>query len=82
MGHDDIPVGLRDVFAMNQSDSFSPVGDCKYAKAIPHRSNLDHGSIQSLFRAETDYSRLPGLNHNRIFKSLGRFDSRPVHGWF
>ncbi|KAL6971382.1 Nucleoside hydrolase 3 [Sarracenia purpurea var. burkii] len=37
MGRDDIPVGLGDVFAMNQSDSiFSAVGDCKYAKAIPH----------------------------------------------
>ncbi|XP_059632623.1 nucleoside hydrolase 3-like [Cornus florida] len=37
MGRDDIPVGLGDVFPMNQSDSlFSAVGDCKYTKAIPH----------------------------------------------
>ncbi|KAK7412611.1 hypothetical protein VNO78_04107 [Psophocarpus tetragonolobus] len=36
MGRDDIPVGLGDVFAMNQSNpTFPIVGDCKYAKAIP-----------------------------------------------
>ncbi|KAL0735550.1 hypothetical protein Bca4012_011760 [Brassica carinata] len=36
MGRDDIPVGLGDMFALNQSDPiFPPVGDCKYVKAVP-----------------------------------------------
>ncbi|KAK4372511.1 hypothetical protein RND71_007895 [Anisodus tanguticus] len=36
MGRDDIPVGLGDVFAMNQSDPvFYAIGDCKYNKVIP-----------------------------------------------
>ncbi|XP_059311939.1 nucleoside hydrolase 3-like isoform X1 [Lycium ferocissimum] len=36
MGRDDIPVGLGDGFAMNQSDTaFSGVGDCSYSKVIP-----------------------------------------------
>lgn len=36
MGRDDIPVGLGDLFALNQSDPiFPPVGDCKYVKVIP-----------------------------------------------
>jgi hypothetical protein len=39
MGRDDIPVGLGDVFAVNQTDPILPVlGDCKYVKAIPHGS--------------------------------------------
>ncbi|MBA0664757.1 hypothetical protein Goklo_004710 [Gossypium klotzschianum] len=51
MGWDDIPVGLGDVFAMNQSDNvFPPVGDCKYAKAIPHGSErfLDSDTLYGL----------------------------------
>lgn len=36
MGRDDIPVGMGDLLALNQSDPiFPPVGDCKYVKAIP-----------------------------------------------
>ncbi|TYI66937.1 hypothetical protein E1A91_D09G262100v1 [Gossypium mustelinum] len=53
MGRDDIPVGLGDVFAMNQSDIvFPPVGDCKYAKAIPHGSGgfLDSDTLYGLAR--------------------------------
>ncbi|GMY27604.1 pyrimidine-specific ribonucleoside hydrolase riha [Fagus crenata] len=53
MGRDDIPVGLGDVFAMNQSDpSFSAVGDCKYIKAIPHGSGglIDSDTLYGLAR--------------------------------
>ncbi|XAR57150.1 hypothetical protein NMG60_11025188 [Bertholletia excelsa] len=53
MGRDDIPVGLGDMFAMNQSDSVnSAVGDCKYAKAIPHGSGgfLDSDTLFGLAR--------------------------------
>ncbi|XP_029130329.1 uncharacterized protein LOC109795124 isoform X2 [Cajanus cajan] len=53
MGRDDIPVGLGDVFAMNQSDPiFSLVGDCKYAKAIPHGNGglLDSDTLYGLAR--------------------------------
>lgn len=53
MGRDDIPVGLGDVFAMNQSDStFSAVGDCKYAKAIPQGSGgfLDSDTLYGFAR--------------------------------
>ncbi|PSS33926.1 Pyrimidine-specific ribonucleoside hydrolase [Actinidia chinensis var. chinensis] len=53
MGRDDIPVGLGDVFGMNQSDSvFSGVGDCKYLKAIPHGSGglLDSDTLYGLAR--------------------------------
>lgn len=36
MGRDDIPVGLGEFFALNQTYSFfSAVGDCKYSRAIP-----------------------------------------------
>ncbi|KAK2995551.1 hypothetical protein RJ640_014948 [Escallonia rubra] len=53
MGRDDILVGLGDAFAMNQSDLlFSSVGDCKYAKAIPHGSGgfLDSDTLYGLAR--------------------------------
>ncbi|XP_048497323.1 nucleoside hydrolase 3 [Beta vulgaris subsp. vulgaris] len=53
MGRDDIQVGLGDVFAKNQSDSFfSAVGDCKYVKAIPHGSGgfLDSDTLYGLAR--------------------------------
>ncbi|KAK8984112.1 hypothetical protein V6N11_029440 [Hibiscus sabdariffa] len=53
MGRDDIPVGLGDVFAMNQSDKvFPPVGNCKYAKAIPQGSGgfLDSDTLYGLAR--------------------------------
>ncbi|XP_047339236.1 uncharacterized protein LOC124942727 [Impatiens glandulifera] len=51
MGRDDIPVGLGDVFGMNQSDPlFSAVGDCKYSQAIPHGSGgfLDSDTLYGL----------------------------------
>ncbi|KAL2339099.1 hypothetical protein Fmac_013545 [Flemingia macrophylla] len=53
MGRDDIPVGLGDVFATNQSDPiFSAVGECKYVKAIPHGSGglLDSDTLYGLAR--------------------------------
>nr|POE48166.1 pyrimidine-specific ribonucleoside hydrolase riha [Quercus suber] len=53
MGCDDIPVGLGDIFAMNQSDSIlSSVGDCKYIKAIPRGSGglIDSDTLYSLAR--------------------------------
>lgn len=53
MGRDDIPVGLGDVFAMNQSfPDVSGVGDCKYAKAIPQGSGgfLDSDTLYGLAR--------------------------------
>ncbi|KAG8658763.1 hypothetical protein MANES_03G189100v8 [Manihot esculenta] len=53
MGRDDIPVGLGDVFAVNQSDPiFSAVGDCRYVKAIPHGSGgfLDSDTLYGLAR--------------------------------
>lgn len=53
MGRDDIPVGLGDVFPLNQSDPvFSAVGDCKYVKAIPYGSGgfLDSDTLYGLAR--------------------------------
>ncbi|CAK7332913.1 unnamed protein product [Dovyalis caffra] len=53
MGRDDIPVGLGDVFAINQSDPiFSAVGGCKYLKAIPQGSGglLDSDTLYGLAR--------------------------------
>ncbi|GLT42030.1 hypothetical protein SLA2020_160540 [Shorea laevis] len=53
MGRDDIPVGLGDVYALNQTDPyFSGVGDCKYAKAIPHGCGgfLDSDTLFGLAR--------------------------------
>ncbi|KAF9678090.1 hypothetical protein SADUNF_Sadunf08G0175700 [Salix dunnii] len=53
MGRDDIPVGLGDVFAMNQSDPiFSAVGDCKYLKVISQGSGglLDSDTLYGLSR--------------------------------
>ncbi|WMV10339.1 hypothetical protein MTR67_003724 [Solanum verrucosum] len=54
MGRDDIPVGLGDVFAMNQSDPVSSVvGDCKYNKVIPQGSGgfLDSDTLYGLSRS-------------------------------
>ncbi|XP_004508326.1 nucleoside hydrolase 3-like [Cicer arietinum] len=53
MGRDDIPVGLGDVFATNQTDPiFGAVGNCKYVKAIPHGSGgyLDSDTLYGLAR--------------------------------
>ncbi|KAA8548540.1 hypothetical protein F0562_000193 [Nyssa sinensis] len=53
MRRDDIPVGLGDVFPVNQSDTlFSAVGDCKYTKAIPHGSGglLDSDTLYGFAR--------------------------------
>ncbi|XP_057430977.1 nucleoside hydrolase 3-like isoform X2 [Lotus japonicus] len=53
MGRDDIPVGLGDIFAMNQFDPIFPaVGDCKYAKAIPHGNGgfMDSDTLYGLAR--------------------------------
>uniref|UniRef100_A0A3Q7EI31 Inosine/uridine-preferring nucleoside hydrolase domain-containing protein n=1 Tax=Solanum lycopersicum TaxID=4081 RepID=A0A3Q7EI31_SOLLC len=54
MGRDDIPVGLGDMFAMNQSDPvFSAVGDCKYNKVIPQGSGgfIDSDTLYGLSRS-------------------------------
>ncbi|KAM3265745.1 putative protein isoform X1 [Capsicum annuum] len=54
MGRDDIPVGLGDGFAMNQSDTvFSGVGDCRYIKVIPQGSGgyLDSDTLYGLARS-------------------------------
>lgn len=59
MGRDDIPVGIGDFFAMNQSNPmFPPVGDCNYIKAIPHGNG---GLIDSdtLFGLARDLPRSP-----------------------
>ncbi|XP_050117849.1 nucleoside hydrolase 3-like isoform X2 [Malus sylvestris] len=53
MGRDDIPVGLGDVFATNQSDPIFPaVGGCKYQQAIPHGNGglLDSDTLYGLAR--------------------------------
>ncbi|XP_018840570.1 pyrimidine-specific ribonucleoside hydrolase RihA-like isoform X2 [Juglans regia] len=71
MGRDDIQVGLGDVFAMNQSNpTFSAVGDCKYAKAIPHGSGgfLDsdtlYGLARSLPRSPRRYTAENSVKYN------------------
>ncbi|XP_065863521.1 nucleoside hydrolase 3-like isoform X2 [Euphorbia lathyris] len=70
MGRDDIPVGLGDIFAMNQSDPiFSAVGDCKYVKAIPQGSGgfLDsdtlYGLARSLPRSPRRYTAEHSVKH-------------------
>ncbi|KAK7412612.1 hypothetical protein VNO78_04108 [Psophocarpus tetragonolobus] len=53
MGRDDIPIGLGDFFAMNESNPIFPsVGDCKYAKAIPHGNGglLDSDTLYGFAR--------------------------------
>ncbi|XP_038723137.1 uncharacterized protein LOC120015024 isoform X2 [Tripterygium wilfordii] len=70
MGRDDIPVGLGDVFAMNQSDPIFPaVGDCKYVKAIPHGrggfldSDTLYGLARNLPRSPRRYTAENSLKH-------------------
>lgn len=70
MGRDDIPVGLGDAFAMNQSDPIFPiVGDCKYVKAIPHGNGglLDSDTLYGLAR---DLPRSPRRCFSSYFFSL------------
>ncbi|KAK1390527.1 hypothetical protein POM88_018705 [Heracleum sosnowskyi] len=53
MGRDNIPVGLGEFFAFNQSVSpNSNVGNCKYSKAIPHGSGglLDSDTLYGFAR--------------------------------
>ncbi|WJX90535.1 Nucleoside hydrolase 3 [Trifolium repens] len=53
MGRDDIPVGLGDLFATNQTNPIFPtVGGCKYVKAIPHGSGgyIDSDTLYGLAR--------------------------------
>ncbi|KAF8084183.1 hypothetical protein N665_0730s0026 [Sinapis alba] len=53
MGRDDIPVGVGEMLALNQSDPKSPsVGDCLYAKAIPQGCGgfLDSDTLYGLAR--------------------------------
>lgn len=71
MGRDDVPVGLGDFFALNQSDpNFPNAGDCKYSRAIPQGSGglLDSDTLYGLAR---DLPRSP-----RRFVSL--YTSRVV----
>ncbi|KAE9599018.1 hypothetical protein Lal_00044149 [Lupinus albus] len=59
MGRDDIPVGIGDFFAMNQSDPiFPPVGECKYVKAIPH-GNGGFLDSDTLYGLASDLPRSP-----------------------
>ncbi|KAG7555762.1 Ribonucleoside hydrolase-like [Arabidopsis suecica] len=53
MGRDDIPIGLGDMFALNQSEpGFPSAGDCKYAKAVPQGCGgfLDSDTLYGLAR--------------------------------
>ncbi|XP_073302484.1 nucleoside hydrolase 4-like isoform X6 [Primulina huaijiensis] len=53
MGRDDVPIGLGDMFPLNQSDHiFSAVGGCNYNRAIPHGSGgfLDSDTLYGLAR--------------------------------
>ncbi|XP_058082574.1 nucleoside hydrolase 3-like isoform X2 [Magnolia sinica] len=53
MGRDDIPIGLGNLFALEQQNpSFTAVGDCKYIKAIPHGAGgfLDADTLFGLSR--------------------------------
>ncbi|GMH08348.1 hypothetical protein Nepgr_010188 [Nepenthes gracilis] len=73
MGRDDIPVGLGDVFAMNQTDPiFSGVGYCQYIKAIPHGSGglVDsdtlYGLARQLPRSPRRYTSKTSVDHPKI----------------
>ncbi|KAL6581839.1 hypothetical protein OROMI_005853 [Orobanche minor] len=51
MGRDDIPVGLGDVYALNQTNPyFASIGDCNYSRAIQHGSGgyLDSDTLYGL----------------------------------
>ncbi|CAN8244078.1 unnamed protein product [Cochlearia groenlandica] len=79
MGRDDIPVGMGDVYAMNQSDRiFPPVGDCKYVKAIPQGCGgfLDSDTLYGLAR---DLPRSPRryTAENSIANGAPRDTDRP-----
>ncbi|KAL6581838.1 hypothetical protein OROMI_005852 [Orobanche minor] len=53
MGRDDIPVGLGDVYALNQTNpNFASIGDCNYSRAIQHGSGgyLDSDTLYGLAR--------------------------------
>lgn len=53
MGRDDIPIGLGDMFVLNQSEpGFPSAGDCKYAKAVPQGCGgfLDSDTLYGLAR--------------------------------
>lgn len=53
MGRDDVPVGLGNMFPLNQSDPIlSAVGGCNYNRAIPHGSGgfLDSDTLYGLAR--------------------------------
>ncbi|XAR54600.1 hypothetical protein NMG60_11029813 [Bertholletia excelsa] len=77
MGRDDIPVGLGDLFAMDQSDSvFAAVGNCKYAKSIPHGSGgfLDsdtlYGFARDLPRSPRRYTAEFGAPQNTEYQEI------------
>ncbi|XP_010546907.1 PREDICTED: uncharacterized protein LOC104818832 isoform X2 [Tarenaya hassleriana] len=78
MGRDDIPVGLGDVFAVNQSDpNFPTAGDCKYEKAVPqgYGGFLDSDTLYGLAR---DLPRSPRryTAENRAPRNKDRPDLR------
>ncbi|KAL6548444.1 Nucleoside hydrolase 3 [Orobanche gracilis] len=53
MGRDDIPVGLGDVYALNQTyPNFTSIGDCKYSRAIQRGNggSLDSDTLYGLAR--------------------------------
>ncbi|XP_023637200.1 uncharacterized protein LOC17882923 [Capsella rubella] len=81
MGRDDIPVGLGDMLALNQSEPvFSSVGDCMYAKAVPQGCGgfLDSDTLYGLAR---DLPRSPRrylyIHHNSEKHGAPRDTDRP-----
>ncbi|KAL6493338.1 hypothetical protein OROGR_033097 [Orobanche gracilis] len=53
MGRDDIPVGLGDIYALNQTNpNFASIGDCKYSRAIQRGNGgfIDSDTLYGLAR--------------------------------
>ncbi|XP_020878603.1 uncharacterized protein LOC9307918 [Arabidopsis lyrata subsp. lyrata] len=80
MGRDDIPIGLGDMFALNQSEpGFPSAGDCKYAKAVPQGCGgfLDSDTLYGLAR---DLPRSPRrylyIHHNSVANGAPRDTDR------
>lgn len=77
MGRDDIPVGLGDMFAINQSEPVFPsAGDCKYAKAVPQGCGgfLDSDTLYGLAR---DLPRSPRRYENSVAHGAPSDTDRP-----
>ncbi|KAJ6351872.1 hypothetical protein OIU78_007710 [Salix suchowensis] len=73
MGRDDIPVGLGDVFAMNQSDPlFSAVGDCKYLKLLVFSRYTAENTVKYGAPRDTDHPELRQPLALEIWESIVR----------